>query len=1130
MPSPVRQRELPRTLFVIAGPNRMDPIQVVAILAITIAAPIFAAIGTARGLRMKDDTWKFFLIYLAIFASTMTILVGQIKFGIDLEGGFNLIYEVDQSSASGSLIADAEKMDRLMDRIRKRVDPGGVRETTIRQIGPNRIEIIVPGKNADDKEKDRVKKIITETGTLEFRIVANPAFADHKQAIAAAKAQMELDPAKFEQAVYDALPSGDLAKDSQRGVLARWVPVAVMEGENNKSVPRWTPAELEGGKNLYEPGKTRGDNFRKNPNNNDRLEVLVMNDVYNVTGQFLVRANPSQDDVGKPAVAFSFNSAGGHLFGMLTGANLPNKAGQRRNLAIVYDNELWSAPTIESRIQGNGIIRGQFQREEVRGWCDVLNAGALPLKLNPEPVMELLIDPTLGVDTIQAGKISIAASLLAVLIFMAWYYRFAGVIACVAILVNLLILVAAMIFMNAAFTLPGLAGVVLTVGMAVDANVLIFERMREEQDRGATMRMVIRNGFSRALSAIIDSNLTSLITAVALYVCGTDQVKGFAVSLFLGIVISMFTSIFCSRVVFDVAERGIAGKRLHRLRFKRLLDHTNYDFFKYQWPAIYGSTVVVLIGLAALLTRGTQGLDIDFTGGTVVHVQFKDSQDFGKIRREIESVYPEANVKSGASTTNLAEAGKRYIVETRETDLLKVEEKLTTLFGNRLVHNSVALAEPFEDLIEVIKVEPKAVPATGETKTESKEPSKEPAGPESEDAPARRPRRPESAVSAIGPSFPYDPSRSLPVLGRSWNAPLSVLSLLAAQVTQPAPETQAPASDESEAPGRNPGEWKTAAADPKATPGKSGRIPFDGGIRLKTKFTLPMSYKTLQEYLNTGIQKQEGNPVDPEKKAINFYEKIRLENPKYKTNSDQKFDEWTVELDLPRSRALQLLEDFRTQLASEPFFPNSSEIGTAVARTFVYQAIVAILASLFFIIGYLWFRFRQVMYGLAATVAVIHDAMITLGFVGLSFYLAQFMGLLLVEDFRINLTMVAALLTIIGYSLNDTIVIFDRVREIRGKSPHLTAEMINLAMNQTLSRTILTSATTLIVVVILYVFGGAGIHGFAYAMLVGVITGSYSTIFIASPVVLWLHGSWEQQTGRAPLKKPHDAEARAKVE
>ncbi len=216
--------------------------------------------------------------------------------------------------------------------------------------------------------------------------------------------------------------------------------------------------------------------------------------------------------------------------------------------------------------------------------------------------------------------------------------------------------------------------------------------------------------------------------------------------------------------------------------------------------------------------------------------------------------------------------------------------------------------------------------------------------------------------------------------------------------------------------------------------------------------------------------------------------------------------EWNVSMVASEQNANAVLQHMKTKLANTPVWPSSSKIGGKVAGDTRSLAIAALLTSLLGIVGYIWIRFQRVVFGVAAVIALVHDVLITLGAIAISAWLAGPLGFLQIEHFKISLPVVAAFLTIIGYSLNDTIVVFDRIREVRGKSVDLTADMINNSINQTLSRTLLTSLTTLIVVLILYALGGQGIHGFAFALVVGVIVGTYSSIFIASPALLWMFG------------------------
>ncbi|MFW5692659.1 MAG: protein translocase subunit SecD, partial [Thermoguttaceae bacterium] len=464
--------------------------------------------------RMPDHGWRISLVLMALGLSIVVTAFGwPPRRGIDLRGGVILVYEVDQEKKAKD---DPVDMDKLVDAVKRRVNPGGQKEVTVRTFGDEQVEIIVP--EADEAELDRLKDILQRIGTLEFRIVANE--RDHGPL--------------FKMA--DNVPDARAVVDDEGNRLAWWVPVH--ESARQEFA---TQAGL----------KTRVRDVR----GEDVLEVLVVNDPFNVTGNYLVRAQPDVDERGRPCVRFHFDSQGGRLFGRLTGNNLPDPSGFSRQLGIILDGFLYSSPNIRSTIFDVGVIEGQFSREEVEALVSVLQAGSLPTALTEEPISEMLIGPTLGQDTIRRGGISISLALILVLAFMLVYYRFAGVVACGALLMNLLLVLAVMITIRAAFTLPGLAGLVLTVGMAVDANVLIFERIREELSRGAALRMAIRNGFGRATTTIVDANLTTLITATILYAVGTDQIRGFAITLWLGVVLSMFTAIFCTRVVFDIAER-----------------------------------------------------------------------------------------------------------------------------------------------------------------------------------------------------------------------------------------------------------------------------------------------------------------------------------------------------------------------------------------------------------------------------------------------------------------------------------------------------------------------------------------------------------------------------------------------
>jgi SecD/SecF fusion protein len=313
----------------------------------------------------------------------------------------------------------------------------------------------------------------------------------------------------------------------------------------------------------------------------------------------------------------------------------------------------------------------------------------------------------------------------------------------------------------------------------------------------------------------------------------------------------------------------------------------------------------------------------------------------------------------------------------------------------------------------------------------------------------------------------------------------------------------AEADDESASP-------ETTAADPPETGDATVSVAPSDRFLSETNLTFddPVAFDTVANWMDELLREHTGREA--------FF---KLTNPDHVAGSGTLHDKWTVQLPLPVAEATPLLAKFQDELNSKPLFPLSNEIGGRVAERMQQLAALSIVFSLICIVGYIWLRFQRVEFGLAAVVALVHDVLVTLGMIAVSAYVVEFAGplarVLRIESFQISLPIVAAFLTIIGYSLNDTIVVFDRIREVRGKSPDLTGEMVNTSINQTLSRTLLTSLTTFIVVVILYAVGGAGIHGFAFALVIGVLVGTYSSIFVASPVLLWMSTPRKKVAARA---------------
>ncbi|MBR6435688.1 MAG: protein translocase subunit SecD, partial [Thermoguttaceae bacterium] len=539
----------------------------------------------------------------------------KIKLGIDLSGGSILVYEVSKSTEEQlEQDADAEaararsasglstKMDKLSSTLKKRLDPSGVKEITVRQQGSNAVEIIIP--KVDPIELARLKKIVSRSGTLAFRILADRAYPEDRQLI-------ELG-TKTNDSIIRIKTGVDAEGKDTYNDIGMWVPIT----KNREN-------EFSG----YAVMRTR------TVRNKEVSEVLCVKDIYNVTGDYLSDATPGIDQYGGHCVNFRFNPDGANRFGMLTSRNIPNVSQNRyRHLGIILDDSMYSAPRINSRISDRGEITGSFSEAEANELATVLNSGSLPASLSKEPISEMTGGPTLGGDTIKRGQYASVVALALVLVFMVYYYRFAGLVADFALIVNLVLLLALMISFSAAFTLPGIAGLVMTLGMAVDANVLIYERMREERAKGATIHMAIRNGFQKAFSAIFDSNITTLLVGVILYWIGTEQIKGFAVTLILGIALSMFTALFCARIIFETADHtGL----IKNLRMRRIIGQTNINFMG-KIPAVRFITAVLwVVCIAAIVMRGQGLLDIDFTGGSSVQALFNEPVPIDVVRKEL---------------------------------------------------------------------------------------------------------------------------------------------------------------------------------------------------------------------------------------------------------------------------------------------------------------------------------------------------------------------------------------------------------------------------------------------------------------------------------------------------------------
>ncbi|MDK9705852.1 MAG: protein translocase subunit SecD [Desulforhopalus sp.] len=697
-------------------------------------------------------------------------------------------------------------VNQSLEILRNRIDQFGVAEPVIIRQGEDEIVIQLPGV----KDPERALKLLGDTAQLEFKLVADAAGLNLQEMITQVKASKE------------------------------W-----QDGESIKKLNRALQNKL--------PDNTSV-NFEKETDKITKKDILVPILLENKTLMTGDMIKDAQVRIGgsfnEPYVGLDMTSHGGKIFAHVT----ENNVGRR--LAIVLDEVVRSAPVIRDRILGGSAqITGNFTHEEAADLAIVLRVGALPAPV--DIIQNMRVGASLGQDSISKGLTSGLWGAILVLAFMIIYYRLSGVIANTAMIFNIVLLFAGLAVLNATLTLPGIAGIILSIGMAVDANVLIYERMREEFALGKSVRSCVEAGYEKAFSSIVDSQVTTLITALALFMFGTGPIKGFAVTLSLGIIFNLFTVLFYSRFVFDSIN---VIKPLKRIKFLTLLTKTSFDFLRIRNFAFAFSATLIVIGFIALIQiyRGHANMGVDFSGGSLL--QYKAAQDFTM------SEVREAFTKSDAP----------------DADLQKVENE------QRLI----------------IKT-----------------------------------KKSQEVVSKYAEKFS---------------------SVLTAEL--------------------------------------------------------------------------------PEKQ---FY------------------------------------------LESE------SEIGSSVSSSLRNQAILAIIISFAGVIIYLAFRF-DIRFGVAAAISTFHDIIVMV-------------GLCWLLDIEFTLLIVTALLTLAGYSLNDTVVVFDRIRENALKNTNTNLDVtINTSINETLSRTAITGVTTLFTLLALMFFGGSVIHDFAFVLTVGILFGTYSSIFVASPLLtLW---------------------------
>ena len=785
--------------------------------------------------------------------------------------------------------------------LRNRIDRFGVTQPSIQKLGNSgRILVELPGV----KEPERVRKLLQGTASLEFwetftnqEITGYLAEANAKLAEILADDAAETPAEEAKPAGEESVVESEIAQtqtsDSDLEAYKRQNPlfsiltpsqytgnacIGFATGADTAKVnrylampqiaeifpaefiPMWSvkPSEMFDSDNIFELVAIKS----TSRNGKAKLDGGVVTDA---------RVVYDHGTNGEPSVSMSMNAEGANIWARMTGDNVG------RQIAIVLDGMVYSYPNVNSAITGGqSSITGNFTPDEATDLVNVLKSGKLPAPATI--IQEQVVGPSLGAKSIKAGMISFLIAFLLVLLYMIFFYQGAGLAADIALLCNVLLLFGVLVSFGAVLTLPGIAGLVLTMGMAVDANVIIYERIKEELAAGKGLSKAVADGYKNAYSAIIDGQVTTLLTGIVLFIFGSGPVQGFATTLIIGIITSVLTSIFITRLIFD--DRIKKGKNItfENSLTRNFLKNTHFDFISARKVSYIVSGALILISLVSIFTKGfTYG--VDFTGGRTYVVRFDKPVTAEEIRQ-------------------------------------------------------AAIAE------------------------------------------------------------------------------------------------------------------------------------FDGAVEVK-QFGGESQMKITTQYKNN----EESSDVDAE-----------VEGKLYNAL-------------IPFFSEKMSIDEFKSTLGNPNGIISSDKVGPTIANDIKRDAVIAVILALMVIFAYIAFRFKGWTWGLGGVVSLAHTAIIVIGFFSL------FSGIL-PFNLDVDQTFIAAILTIIGYAINDNVVIFDRIREYRTLHPNTDIKTnTNLALNATLTRTVNTSVSTLVTMLAIAIWGGESIRGLAVALILGILIGTYASIFIGTPVM-----------------------------
>ena len=807
------------------------------------------------------------------------------------------IYGTEDASAvvaelNDHIVGSVSKMNEVL---ATRIDLLGVVQPNIQPVaGTNRIMVELPGV----KEPERVSKLLASTANLEFWTVcqsedvnsvmetlfvnADAVVRDYLLAQGEDETEVSLTP--LSELLMTSYPAMGL--DGSKMTFSVGEPVVAAADKSNiqlineylalEGVDALIPADVKlAWSNKSSLDSSKGVFLLYALKGKDGAMLPVLD------GSGITSARAQGGQYGGFEVSMTMDSKTAIEWGNITGANVG------RSIAIVLDNYVYSAPRVNDRIDGgSSSITGNFTAQEAEDLANVLSSGKSPAPATI--IYSEVVGPSLGQQSISAGLISFALAFCLVLLYMAFFYNRAGWFANIALICNVLLLFGVLVSFGAVLTLPGIAGIVLTMGMAVDANVIIFERIKEELRGGKGLMLAIKDGFSNAYSAIIDGNLTTIITGIVLFYFGTGPVKGFATTLVIGIITSLFCAIFITRLLIETRVERKGELKFSSKLTENFLQNVKFSFISKRKVSYLVSGILVVASIISLLTLGlNQG--VEFTGGRSYVVKFNETVNIENVRQSIEETF-----ESVADASNSSIEVKQFGADNQ------------------------------------IRV-----------------------------------------------------------------------------VTQYQPE------------------------------GLEGEEANDAVDRLL--------FQALDEYFT----------ID----EFGFDE--------FRTAGDG-IAQWGI--------------------------ASSEQVSESISSEMTVNSIIAVLIALVAIGIYIAIRFRRWQWALGATVALAHNALLVIGIFSMLYAVMPF-------NLEVNQAFIAAILTIIGYSINDTVVIFDRIREFLGLYPNRDIKTnIDNAICATLSRTINTSGTTLVTLLAIFIFGGETIRGFVFALILGVIIGTYSSVFIATPI------------------------------